>query len=42
MEVRVYAEDPDDRFLPQSVTIALYREPAGPGVRVDAGVSQGS
>ena len=42
LEVRVYAEDPDDRFLPQSGTIAYYAEPAGPGVRVDAGVSQGS
>ncbi len=42
MQVRVYAEDPDDRFLPQSGTIAQYAEPAGPGVRVDAGVMQGS
>jgi 3-methylcrotonyl-CoA carboxylase alpha subunit len=42
MEVRVYAEDPDDRFLPQSGTIAGYREPSGPGVRVDAGVTRGS
>src|ERR1700738_153684 len=42
IEVRVYAEDPDDRFLPQSGTIAFYAEPGGPGVRVDAGVSQGS
>jgi 3-methylcrotonyl-CoA carboxylase alpha subunit len=42
IEVRVYAEDPNDRFLPQSGTIAFYAEPAGPGVRVDAGVSQGS
>src|SRR5258706_2520465 len=39
IEVRIYAEDPDDRFLPQSGTVAVYREPSGPGIRVDAGVS---
>ena len=42
IEVRIYAEDPDDRFLPQSGTIRYYREPAGPGVRIDAGVWQGT
>ncbi len=42
IEVRVYAEDPDDRFLPHSGTIAYYQQPSGPGVRVDSGVEQGS
>ncbi|HEX8253008.1 MAG TPA: biotin carboxylase N-terminal domain-containing protein [Thermoanaerobaculia bacterium] len=42
MQVRIYAEDPDDRFLPQSGAIAQYVEPTGPGVRVDAGVMRGS
>jgi 3-methylcrotonyl-CoA carboxylase alpha subunit len=42
MQVRIYAEDPDDRFLPQSGRIERYLEPAGPGVRVDAGVMRGS
>ena len=42
IEVRIYAEDPDDRFLPQSGTIEYLTEPSGPGVRVDAGVMQGT
>ncbi|HXG59050.1 MAG TPA: biotin carboxylase N-terminal domain-containing protein [Thermoanaerobaculia bacterium] len=42
IEVRIYAEDPDDRFLPQSGRIAVYAEPAGAGVRVDSGVTEGS
>jgi 3-methylcrotonyl-CoA carboxylase alpha subunit len=42
IEVRVYAEDPDDRYLPQSGRIAVYREPSGPGVRVDSGVMAGT
>ena len=42
IEVRLYAEDPDDRFLPQSGTVAAYVEPSGPGIRVDAGVTRGS
>ncbi len=42
IEVRIYAEDPDDRFLPQSGRIERYIEPSGPGVRVDAGVMEGT
>jgi acetyl/propionyl-CoA carboxylase alpha subunit len=42
IEVRIYAEDPDDRFLPQTGRIAVYREPSGPGVRVDSGVMEGT
>ncbi|HET7712947.1 MAG TPA: biotin carboxylase N-terminal domain-containing protein [Thermoanaerobaculia bacterium] len=42
VEVRVYAEDPDDRFLPQSGILARYEEPSGPGIRVDSGVTRGS
>jgi len=42
IEVRAYAEDPDDRFLPQSGRIEYLAEPSGPGVRVDSGVMQGT
>jgi acetyl/propionyl-CoA carboxylase alpha subunit len=42
IEVRIYAEDPDDRFLPQTGTIEVLSEPSGPGVRVDSGVMQGT
>ena len=42
IESRVYAEDPAAGFLPQAGTLLLYREPAGPGIRVDSGVIEGS
>ncbi len=42
IEVRLYADDPDNDFLPATGTLALYREAdAGPGRRVDSGVSEG-
>jgi propionyl-CoA carboxylase alpha chain len=40
IEVRVYAEDPGNDFLPQTGTIVEWAEPDG--VRVDAGVETGS
>jgi 3-methylcrotonyl-CoA carboxylase alpha subunit len=42
IECRVYAEDPAAAFLPQAGPLALYREPSGPGVRVDSGVEEGT
>ncbi|MDO8681713.1 MAG: biotin carboxylase N-terminal domain-containing protein [Acidobacteriota bacterium] len=39
IECRVYAEDPAQGFIPQAGPILLYREPQGPGVRVDSGVA---
>ena len=41
IECRIYAEDPDQNFLPQAGSLLLYREPAGPGIRVDSGVEEG-
>ncbi|WP_312842079.1 acetyl/propionyl/methylcrotonyl-CoA carboxylase subunit alpha [Stutzerimonas nitrititolerans] len=42
IEVRLYAEDPDNDFLPATGTLDLYREPsAGSGRRVDSGVAEG-
>jgi len=41
IEVRLYAEDPANDFLPQSGEVALWQPPAGSGVRVDHGLAQG-
>jgi acetyl-CoA carboxylase biotin carboxylase subunit len=41
VEVRVYAEDPANNFLPDIGTLATYTRPQGNGVRVDDGFEQG-
>jgi len=41
LELRIYAEDPQ-RFLPGPGTITQWQEPAGDGIRVDAGYQAGN
>jgi acetyl-CoA carboxylase biotin carboxylase subunit len=41
IECRVYAEDPDQNFLPSPGRITRLRVPSGPGVRDDSGVYEG-
>ncbi len=41
IECRVYAEDPDNNFLPSPGKIDFLRVPGGPGIRDDGGVTEG-
>ncbi|MFC4377583.1 acetyl/propionyl/methylcrotonyl-CoA carboxylase subunit alpha [Nocardia halotolerans] len=41
-EFRINGEDAGRGFLPAPGPVTVYREPSGPGVRVDSGVVQGS
>jgi acetyl-CoA carboxylase biotin carboxylase subunit len=41
IELRVYAEDPSNNFLPDIGTLQTYRTPKGNGVRVDDGFEEG-
>jgi acetyl-CoA carboxylase biotin carboxylase subunit len=42
IECRIYAEDPAQDDLPQAGVLLMYREPVGPGIRIDSGVVEGS
>jgi len=41
IEVRIYAEDPANGFLPSIGPLAVFRPPTGPGLRLDTGVREG-
>jgi acetyl-CoA carboxylase biotin carboxylase subunit len=41
IECRIYAEDPDAKFMPSPGLIEHLRAPAGPGIRDDSGVASG-
>jgi len=40
VECRIYAEDPANNFFPSPGTITHLQEPAGPGIRIDSGVTR--
>lgn len=42
IECRIYAEDPENNFLPSTGILRYYKQPSGPGVRVDGGFESGS
>lgn len=41
IEIRVYAEDPNNNFLPDVGILKTYKRPQGPGIRVDDGFDEG-
>ena len=41
IECRVYAEDPDNNFMPSPGRIARLLQPGGPGIREDCGIYEG-
>jgi len=41
IEVRVYAEDPKNNFLPDIGNLEIYKRPEGDGIRVDDGLEEG-
>ncbi len=41
IEIRVYAEDPTNNFLPDIGTLVTYKKPEGNGIRVDDGFEEG-
>jgi acetyl-CoA carboxylase biotin carboxylase subunit len=40
IECRVYAEDPENNFMPSPGTMTYYKEPVGEGIRIDTGIEK--
>ena len=41
IEVRIYAEDPQQQFLPSTGIITRFVKPSAPGIRIDSGIENG-
>jgi 3-methylcrotonyl-CoA carboxylase alpha subunit len=41
IEVRIYAEDPEQNFLPSTGIVTRLVKPEGPGIRLDSGIEDG-
>lgn len=41
IEMRLYAEDPDQHFLPSTGIVRCFIKPEGPGIRIDSGIESG-
>ncbi|MCG8491213.1 MAG: ATP-grasp domain-containing protein [Sneathiellales bacterium] len=42
MEVRLYAENPEDNFMPQTGSVLEWYHPEGPGIRIDHMIAEGN
>jgi 3-methylcrotonyl-CoA carboxylase alpha subunit len=42
IEARIYAEDPDNSFMPSTGTVVSLIYPQGEGIRIDSGIEEGS
>ena len=40
IECRIYAEDPENNFLPSPGNMSFYNEPEGEGIRLDTGIME--
>ena len=41
IEMRLYAEDPEQNFLPSTGSVTRFIKPEGPGIRIDSGIESG-